>query len=91
MIRFEQPVNLNGGELREELKAAGILISDKLGSISIENDGLYLDISKASQAKAISVVAAHNGTMIAPEPTLQDKLKSVGLSINELKLALGLE
>ena len=39
---------------------------------------------------AEDVVAAHNGTTIAPEPTIDEKLASVGLSISSLKSALGI-
>jgi hypothetical protein len=41
------------------------------------------------EAKAAAVIAAHNGTTVAPEQTIEDKLASVGLSIEELKAALG--
>ena len=42
-----------------------------------------------SQAEADALIAAHNPP--APtEPTVQDKLASVGLSVDDLKAALGL-
>ena len=49
-----------------------------------------LDISKADVSKTEPIVAAHNGTVIASEPTVVQKLASVGLSIDDLKDALGL-
>jgi hypothetical protein len=90
MATFTLPKNLNGAELREELKAAGIEISDLSSAVSIdENGNLVLEIAAKDKAKAESIVLAHNGTMVAPEPTIQQKLESVGLSIDELKVALG--
>lgn len=42
-----------------------------------------------SQAEADAAIAAHNPP--APtEPTVQEKLASVGLSVDDLKVALGL-
>ena len=88
MIQFNKPTNLNGTELLEELNAAGVAITqppfdDAQGSI-------WLEIAEADEAKANSILAAHNGTVIAPEPTVADKLAFVGLSLDDLKAALGL-
>lgn len=88
MIQFTKPNNLNGAELLAELNAAGISISN---SPSIDGEGnFWLDIAKADETKAKPIVAAHNGTIVPPEPTVADKLSSVGLSIDDLKTALGL-
>jgi hypothetical protein len=86
MITFEKPENLNGAELLIELKANGISITD---SPTILDDGsFWLNISEADKDKTTIIVAMHNGTTIAPEPTIVEKLASVGLSIEELKAAL---
>ena len=54
----------------------------------VENDELYVS-GCASQAEADAAIAAHNPP--APtEPTVQEKLASVGLSVDDLKTALGL-
>ena len=85
MIKFNKPVNLNGTELVAEIRAAGVTIND----IPILEDGeLWLDIDAKDEAKVAEIVANHNGTIIAPEPTIEDKLASVGLSLAELKAAL---
>ena len=85
MKNFTRPENLNGTELIAELKAVGItvnrIVDNSDGTISFETD---------DEVAASSIVAAHNGTTIAPEPTIEDKLSSVGLSLPDLKSALGL-
>lgn len=90
METFNKPKNLNGAELRSELKNAGVLISDDIQAVTLSGDELSLDIKKEDKAKAAPIVAAHNGTTTAPEPTITEKLASVGLSVADLKVALGL-
>jgi hypothetical protein len=88
MIKIKKPENLNGAELLAQLEAANITVT---GYPLIDGNGeFWLDIKESDKVKAESVVAAHIGTMVAPEPTINDKLASVGLSINDLKVALGL-
>jgi hypothetical protein len=85
MKNFTRPENLNGTELIAELLAVEItvdrIVDHSDGTISFETD---------DEATAAEVVAAHNGTTIPPEPTIEDKLASVGLSLPDLKAALGL-
>ena len=90
MITFTKPQNLNGTELRDELNAAGVSISYDKFSVNIDDDVLSLDITETDKIKAVGVVAAHNGTIVAPEPTVADTLQSVGLNLKDLKAALGL-
>ena len=90
MIKFNKPINLNGTELRQELRNSKVDISDDNLSVREISGDLYLDIKPADEAKAQAVVAAHNGTTIAPESTIEDKLASVGLNLTDLKTALGL-
>jgi hypothetical protein len=86
MIKFDKPQNLNGAELLAELSSGGVSVTG-LPSID-ENGDFWLDIKTTDKTKATPIVAAHNGTLIAPEPTIAEKLASVGLSIEELKAAL---
>lgn len=89
MIQFTKPTQLNGFQLRDELRAAGVHIED--GKNTIVTDGekfIWLAISKTDESAAKQVVANHIG--IDKEPTLEDKLASVGLSLPDLKAALGL-
>jgi hypothetical protein len=95
MIQFIKPENLNGTELRDELNANGVAISDDPFSVKLEGDGsLWLDIAEADKAKATPIVAAHNGTTIAPNNSAAKaaataKLTALGLTTDDLK-ALGL-
>ena len=88
MIQFTKPTNLNGRELLEQLNAGGVSITEPP---LIDGAGdFWLDIAEADKAKATPIVAAHNGTVTPIEPTIEDKLGSVGLSVTDLKAALGL-
>ena len=88
MIQFTKPTNLNGAELLEQLNAAGVKITE---SPTVDGAGdLWLEIKQTDKVKAEGIVASHNGTIIAPELSIADKLASVGLSIDDLKGALGL-
>ena len=85
MIQFNLPTKLNGAQLLDELNAAGVSI---IGYPNQENGSLYLDIDVKDEAKAKDVVDAHVG--IDKEPTLDDKLAKVGVSVADIKAALGL-
>jgi hypothetical protein len=88
MIQFTKPTNLNGTELLAELNAGDVYIIE---SPVIDGAGdFWLDITETDKAKATPIVAAHNGNIVALEPTIADKLASVGLSVTDLKEALGL-
>lgn len=91
MIKFDKPKNLNGAELRDELRSAGVVISDDIEAVVVDGSGnLLLDISESDAAKAEVFVKKHNGTTTAPELSIEDKLASVGLNLNDLKAALGI-
>jgi hypothetical protein len=88
MIQFNKPTNLNGNELIDELKSAGVTVN---GIPEVDAEGfLHLDIQAKDEAKAQPIVAAHNGTDGVKELTVAEKLASVGLSVADLKTALGL-
>lgn len=88
MIKFDKPTNLNGQELLNELKAAGVTIND---FPTLDGNGeLLLPIATKDEAKAKAVVAAHNGSVAPKEPSIEEKLASVGLSVDGLKAALGI-
>jgi hypothetical protein len=88
MIKFIKPENLNGAELLTELTNAGVEVKE-LPYIDGNGD-FWLDVKESDKAQTITIVAAHNGTIIPPEPTIEQKLASVGLNVEDLKAALGL-
>jgi hypothetical protein len=85
MAIFDRPTNLNGAELIEELATAGLTVTE----IIDHSDGT-IEFNISDVVKAKQVVGEHNGTTTAPELTIEQKLKSVGLDLNDLKVALGL-
>lgn len=91
MIKFNKPENLNGAELREELRTAGVTITDDINAVSLDSNGdFWLDIEENDFNIAKTIVDAHNGTIIPPEPTTTEKLAAAGLTVDELKTILGL-
>lgn len=86
-MEFICPENLNGFELRNELRLAGFNISDEPNSVRVIGNKLILDI-EGSLELANNVIENHNGNTVVPEPTIADKLASVGLSLDELKAAI---
>jgi hypothetical protein len=91
VIKFNKPKNLNGAELLDELSAIGIVL-DKLNQAPLVDEAgdLWLDVELKDESKVAQIVAAHDGTVIAPEPTVEEKLASVGLKLDDLKAALGI-
>lgn len=91
MIKFNKPANLNGAELIDELANVGIVLDkfNQAPSIDAENN-LWLDIDEKDKAKAASVISKHNGNVIPREPSIAEKLESIGLKVEDLKAALGI-
>lgn len=85
MKTFNKPASLNGTELKAELAAEGIIVE----TIYDNSDGT-ISFETNNEAKAASVVANHNGKIVLSEPTVEEKLASVGLNLDDLKAALGL-
>lgn len=91
MISFNKPTNLNGEQLCNELEAAGITVNRSTSPLihGDNPDFLWLDIDSANTKKAEEVLNAHVPQTIK-EPTVAEKLASVGLNLDDLKAALGL-
>lgn len=89
MISFDKPVQLDGAQLCDELKAAGIEIDNEKNPYIDGNGVFWLDIAAKDTQKAQDVLNAHI-PQPKPEPTIANKLATVGLSIDDLKTALGL-
>ena len=71
MIKFITPANLNGAELCNEIETAGIQVNRRTSPMIDGSGDFWLDIAEADKAKATPIVAAHNGTLVAPEQTIQ--------------------
>ena len=84
MTTYPKPENLNGAELIAELAAVGVVV-DK-----VQDNGDNTITVETDDKKAAAIIANHNGTTVAPELTIQEKLQSVGLNIDDLKAALGI-
>lgn len=76
---FDIPAALNGEQLKAELGCAEVYIRDN--KLIIGGD--------LSKSEAEAGIAKHIPAPII-EPPIQEKLASVGLSIDDLKAALGL-
>ena len=83
MKTFSKPENLNGAELKTELAVVGIIV-DKI----FDNGNNTISFETDNESAAATIVAAHNGTTAISEPTIANKLASVGLSLDELKAAI---
>jgi len=88
MINFDKPLNFDGVQLCEELEAEGVSINKNTSPLIDGNGHFWLDIDPADTQKAQDVLNKHTPKP-RPEPTVAEKLASVGLSLDELKAALG--
>lgn len=89
MISFDKPLNFEGAQFCDELEAAGVVINRNTSPLIDGNGVFWLDITSKDTQKAQDVLNAHI-PQPKPEPTIAEKLASVGLSIDDLKSALGL-
>jgi len=89
MIQFNKPTNLNGAELLAELNAGGVAITQP--PFDDAQGNLYLDITETDTAKAVLIVAAHNGTTVAPDKSAAKAalLARLGITEEEAALLLG--
>lgn len=90
-MKFDLPSKFNGTRLRNELSLIGIDLPLNNDAISIAENNLFIDIDDKDYDKVIEVLKNHNGNDIVIETTIEQKLASVGLSIDDLKSALGLQ
>ena len=91
MIKYTKPAQLNGSQLRKELRAAAVTISDEAESVMIDGNGeFWLDIAEKDKAAAEAVVKSHVGVdeseaNAAAKAALLDRL---GITADEAKLLL---
>jgi hypothetical protein len=89
MIKFDKPKNFEGVQFCEELEALGVSINKDTSPLIDGNGDFWLDIDAADTQKAKDVLNNHIPKP-RPKPTIEDKLQTAGLTIDELKTALGL-
>jgi hypothetical protein len=89
LIQFNTPTNLNGEELVAELNAIGVEVTNR--PLIDENKNLWLNIAESDKDKATPIVAAHNGTVIAPDTATVKAalLARLGITAEEAALLLG--
>jgi hypothetical protein len=84
-MNFAKPQSLNGAQLKSELAAVGIVVEEILDN---SNGEISFEIPKSKESAALQIVLAHVG--VDSVYSIEEKLASVGLSLNDLKIALGL-
>lgn len=76
---FNLPVNFNGQQFTDESKAADVYVREN--TLFVESD---------KSKSELQLLLDNHKAQPAAEPTVAEKLTSVGLSIDDLKAALGL-
>lgn len=89
MISFDKPLDFEGVQFCQELEVAKVKINKDTSPLIDANGVLWLDIDSKDTQKAKEVLNAHVPKP-RPEPTVAEKLASVGLNLDDLKTALGL-
>jgi hypothetical protein len=88
-MEFNMPKNLHAGQLREELKSFGITFLDSEEVILVDTaTTMQIEISESDKAKATEIIKKHIGVNVPM--TIEQKLASLGLNLNDLKDALTL-
>lgn len=91
MIKFTKPQELNGNQLRKELRNGQVPISDDIFSVQVDdNDELWLDIAEKDKTKAAAIVQAHVGIdeSIAKKAAKTALLAKLGITAEEAALLL---
>ena len=86
---FEIPNKLNGLQLRQELRAAGVKITDNKEAVKVSENLLILEIDAKDHSQALAVVTNHVGieqNFVNPEKTAL--LERLGITETEAKLLL---
>jgi hypothetical protein len=88
MIKFDNIHFTDGKQLLDDLAIEGIVLDINTQAPLIDGEGyLWLDVSEEQRQQVQNILNAHVPKP-APEPTIADKLASVGLSLDELKAAI---
>lgn len=92
MIRIEIEDGFNGKQLIQEMKEAGVVLYENLVGISAvlkEADGKVF-IPTSEEFAELAQQIATNRVALFEQDTVIERLASVGLSVDDLKSALGL-
>ena len=86
-MKFNKPQTLNAGQLRDELKSAGISFLDSEEVIQVDSEtSIQILLADSDKTKATEIIKKHIGVDVPM--TIEQKLSSVGLNFDELKAAL---
>jgi len=86
VIKFSLPEELNAEQLVNEIEENGISINrDELPLIDGNKD-FWLAVDEKDREAVQAVLDNHKA--VFKQPTIEDKLASVGLSLDELKAAI---
>jgi hypothetical protein len=88
MIKFEKPTELNAEQLVKEIKAKSVFIDESLLPLIDGNGDLWLAVDESDEKAIAAIVKAHKA--VYTEPSIADKLAAAGISLDELKVALGI-
>lgn len=91
MLKFKTPEKLNGSQLLDELADIGIVLNKQTQAPVVDGNGdLFLDVKDKDKSKVEEIVAIHIGVDAPILISLEEKLASIGLNVNDLKVVLGL-
>jgi hypothetical protein len=88
MIKFNLPKDLNAEQLVNEIASKGIAIDESVLPLVDGNQDFWLPVNEIDRTAVAKVIADHKPVFI--QPTIQDRLAAAGISIDDLKAALGL-
>ena len=88
MTKFDLPNSFNGEQLVNEIEAKGISIDRSVLPLVDGNKQLWLSVAESDYDAVLSVIDKHKPVFY--EPTITDKLAAAGISLDDLKVALGI-
>lgn len=92
MIKIEIADVFNGKQLIQEMQEAGVILYENLAGITavVKESNGDIFIPTTEEFTELAQQVATNHVAVFQEDTVMDRLASVGLSIDDLKSALGL-
>ena len=92
MIKIQIADVFNGKQLIQEMQEAGVILYENLAGITtvVKESNGEIFIPTSEEFAELAQQVATNHVAVFQEDTVMDRLASVGLSIDDLKSALGL-